>query len=183
MTHTCCRRRRSTQQLLEVYSQASGTLRIFLGVDSSAAKPDRAAPASGQRSRFLAGSIAAQQIRAFVRPTLPGTLWIAEVDLHIRDHRKLLVLRHLRSAIPRQRAAQGCRNFKNLFAQCAGSLWSKNSDLLKRREFLSVLGFVAHSLPQALPHKIYYRHRPQGQDLPYPLGSFKLRIVQRNEVE
>jgi hypothetical protein len=28
-------------------------------------------------------------------------------------------------------------------------LWSKNSDVLKRREFLSVLSFVDNSLPQA----------------------------------
>jgi hypothetical protein len=31
---------------------------------------------------------------------------------------------------------------------------SKNSDVLKGREFLCVLGFVANSLPQALLHKI-----------------------------
>lgn len=34
------------------------------------------------------------------------------------------------------------KNGKNL-------LWSKKSDVLRRREFLSVLGFVANSLPQA----------------------------------
>src|SRR5215472_11333145 len=33
-----CRLRRSTQHLREVYSQESGTLRFFVGVDSSAAR-------------------------------------------------------------------------------------------------------------------------------------------------
>jgi hypothetical protein len=34
---------------------------------------------------------------------LPGTLWIAEVDLHIRGYREVLVLGHLQSAVPGQR--------------------------------------------------------------------------------
>jgi hypothetical protein len=34
---------------------------------------------------------------------LPGTLWIAEVDLHFRGYRKILVLGHLQSAVPCQR--------------------------------------------------------------------------------
>src|ERR1700689_270918 len=44
-----------------------------------------------------------EQIGVFIAAALPGTLWIAEVDLHIRGHRKLLVLGHLQSAIPSQR--------------------------------------------------------------------------------
>src|SRR5215469_4643995 len=59
-----------------------------------------------------------EQIRVFVRTTLPWTLWIAEVDAHIRCYRKLLVFRHLQPAIPGQRASQGCRKFTNVFAQC-----------------------------------------------------------------
>jgi hypothetical protein len=33
-----------------------------------------------------------QQIGVFVGPALPGTLWIAEVDLHIRRYREVFVL-------------------------------------------------------------------------------------------
>jgi hypothetical protein len=58
-----------------------------------------------------------QQIRVFVRATLPRTL-LAEVHLHIRGHGKLFVFRHFQSAIPRQRAPQGRRKFANVFAQC-----------------------------------------------------------------
>ena len=36
-----------------------------------------------------------QQIGVFVRAALPGTLRIAEVDLHLRSYRKVLVFRHL----------------------------------------------------------------------------------------
>src|SRR5689334_20684343 len=58
-----------------------------------------------------------EQIGVFVCATLPGALWIAEVDLHIGSNRKRLVLGHLQSAIPRQRAPQGCRKLTNAFAQ------------------------------------------------------------------
>ena len=58
-----------------------------------------------------------EPICIFIRSTLLGTLWIAEVDLHIRGYRKLLVLGHLQPAIPGQRAAQGRRKFTNVFAQ------------------------------------------------------------------
>ena len=44
-----------------------------------------------------------EQIGVFIAAALPGTLWSAEVDLHIPRHRKLLVLGHLQSAIPSQR--------------------------------------------------------------------------------
>src|SRR5580700_4505882 len=44
-----------------------------------------------------------EQIGVFIAAALPGTLWIAEVDLHIRGYRKLLVLGHLQTAIPGQR--------------------------------------------------------------------------------
>src|SRR5271168_2715568 len=45
-----------------------------------------------------------QQICIFVCSTLPGTLRITEINLHLRRHRKVLVFRHLQSAVPRQRA-------------------------------------------------------------------------------
>jgi hypothetical protein len=46
--------------------------------------------------RFPWGSIALdKKIRVFVRASLPGTLRIAEVNLHIRSYRKFLVFRHL----------------------------------------------------------------------------------------
>src|SRR5712692_6217616 len=53
-----CRLRRSTQRLLEVYSQGSGILRFFSVVHSSAARPGRAALANRQTGRCLGGSIA-----------------------------------------------------------------------------------------------------------------------------
>jgi hypothetical protein len=58
-----------------------------------------------------------QQIRIFVRATLPGTLRIAEVDLHICGYRKFLVLRHLQSTIQRQRASQRSGKFTNMPTQ------------------------------------------------------------------
>ena len=58
-----------------------------------------------------------QQIRIFVRATLPGTLRIAEVDLNICGYRKFLVLRHLQSTIPRQRASQRSGKFTNMPTQ------------------------------------------------------------------
>ena len=45
------------QHLREVYSQESGILRSFLGVDSSAVRPRRAALERWGTGRFLAGSI------------------------------------------------------------------------------------------------------------------------------
>ena len=59
-----------------------------------------------------------QQVGVFVRATLPGTLRIAEVDLHIRSYRKVLVFGHLQSAIPGQRAPQGSGEFTNMPTQC-----------------------------------------------------------------
>src|SRR5215472_6622391 len=53
-----CQLRRSTQHLLGVYSQGSGILKFFLDVDSSAARPGRAALESRQTGRFPWGSIA-----------------------------------------------------------------------------------------------------------------------------
>jgi len=50
-----------------------------------------------------------QQIGILVGAALPRTLWIAEVDLHIRRYRELLVLGHLQPTVPWQRASQGCR--------------------------------------------------------------------------
>jgi hypothetical protein len=40
------------------------------------------------------------------------------IDLHIRSYRKVLVSRHLQSAIPRQRAPQGSGEFTNMPTQC-----------------------------------------------------------------
>lgn len=39
-----------------------------------------------------------EQISVFVRATMPGTLWIGEVDLQIGGYRKLFVFGHLQSA-------------------------------------------------------------------------------------
>jgi IS30 family transposase len=50
-----------------------------------------------------------KEVGVFVRAAPPGTLRIAEIDLHIRSDRKVLVSGHLQSAIPRQRAPQGNR--------------------------------------------------------------------------
>jgi hypothetical protein len=58
-----------------------------------------------------------QQICIFVSSTLPGTLRITEINLHIRRHRKVLVFRHLQSAVPRQRAFQRSREFANMLTQ------------------------------------------------------------------
>src|SRR5262249_4570516 len=58
-----------------------------------------------------------EQVRTFVRATLPGTLRIAKINLHIRRHCKLLVLGHLQSAIPGQRAAQRRRKFTDMLTQ------------------------------------------------------------------
>src|SRR5580700_5560083 len=54
-----CRLRRSTQHSLGVYSQESRTLKFFLDVGSSAARPGRAALETRGTDRFLAGNIAA----------------------------------------------------------------------------------------------------------------------------
>src|SRR5271154_3315397 len=54
-----CQFRWSTQHLLAVYSQGFGILKFFWGVDSSAARPGRAALENSRTGRYLAGSIAA----------------------------------------------------------------------------------------------------------------------------
>ena len=58
-----------------------------------------------------------QQVGVFVRATLPGTLRIAKVHLHIGGYRKVFVFRHIQSAIPGQRAAQRRRKFTNMLTQ------------------------------------------------------------------
>ena len=58
-----------------------------------------------------------QQIGVFVRAALPGALRIAEVDLHIHSYRKVLVFRHLQSAVPRQRAFQRSGEFANMLTR------------------------------------------------------------------
>jgi hypothetical protein len=57
-----CRLRWSTQHLLGVYSQEPRSLEFFLDVDSSAARPGRAALEKRATGRFLAGSIRIQLI-------------------------------------------------------------------------------------------------------------------------
>src|SRR5882762_6738115 len=54
-----CRLKRSMQHLLAVYSQEFEIPESFLDVDSSAARPGRAALERWETSPFLAGSIAA----------------------------------------------------------------------------------------------------------------------------
>ena len=49
-----------------------------------------------------------QAVGVLVCSSLPGTVRIAEVDLHIRSYREALVFGHLQPAIPRQRPPQGC---------------------------------------------------------------------------
>src|SRR5260370_39649673 len=58
LSESGCRLRRSTQHLPEVYSQGSGILGSFAVVDSSAARPGRAALGKSQTGQCLAGSIA-----------------------------------------------------------------------------------------------------------------------------
>src|SRR5271154_2307135 len=54
-----------------------------------------------------------EQIGVFVGAALPGTLWIAKVDLHLRGYRKLLVLGPLQPAVPGQRTFQRSGEFTN----------------------------------------------------------------------
>src|SRR4029077_4101970 len=61
----------------------------------------------GRQVGASAEVLSQQQIGVFVRAALPRTLRIAEVDLDVRGYREGLVLGHLQSAIPRQRASQG----------------------------------------------------------------------------
>src|SRR5882762_4576296 len=58
-TSNPCRLKRSMQHLLAVYSQEFEIPESFLDVDSSAARPGRAALERWETSPFLAGSIAA----------------------------------------------------------------------------------------------------------------------------
>jgi hypothetical protein len=89
-----CQLRRSTQHLPGVYSQGSRTLRSFSVVDSGAARPGRAAPGNRRTGRCPGGSIVAAAAR------------------------EGLVLGHLQSAIPRQRASQSGGKLTNVPAQC-----------------------------------------------------------------
>ena len=123
------------QHLPGVYSLGSEIPESFLGVDSSAVRLGRAAIESSQRDPYLWEVLPQQQIRVFVRPTLPGTLWIAEVDLHIGSYRKVLVFRHLQSAIPRQRAPQGSGKFANM--PTPGIICSKTPASGSRRRWRS----------------------------------------------
>ena len=113
-----CRLRRSTQHLLAVYSQEFQSPAFFSGVDSGAARPGRDALASGQIGQCLAGSIAATADSCFRSSHAARDFVDRRSRPAHRGYRKLLVLGHLQSAIPRQRASQGCRKFANMFAQC-----------------------------------------------------------------
>src|SRR5262249_32478517 len=73
------------------------------------------------RDRSQVGSsrevLSEEKIGVFVRSTLPGTLRIAEINLHICSYRKLLVFGHLQSAVPGQRASQRRRKFTDMLTQ------------------------------------------------------------------
>ena len=76
-------------------------------------------PMLGNSSQIRAfwEELANQAIGVFIRATLPGTLWIAQIDLHIGSNRKRLVPGQLQSAIPGQRAAQPRWKFPNTLTQ------------------------------------------------------------------
>jgi hypothetical protein len=90
-----CRLRWSTQHWPAVYSREFRSLRFFWGVDSSAARPGRVALGMDRQVSSLREVLPQQEIRVFVRAALPGTLWITEVDLHIRRYGEVFVLGHL----------------------------------------------------------------------------------------
>jgi hypothetical protein len=58
-----------------------------------------------------------QAIGVFVAATLPGTVWIAEIDLRAGGDGEALVVSHLLAAIPGQRAAQLLRQFAQVFTE------------------------------------------------------------------
>jgi hypothetical protein len=78
----------------------------FWDVDSSAARPGRAALERWGTGRFLEESIVALVDWCFVRAALPGTLRIAEVHFHIGGHCKRLVLGHLQCMVRRRFASE-----------------------------------------------------------------------------
>src|SRR5580704_6095778 len=47
-----------------------------------------------------------QAVGVLVAAALPGTAWIAEVNLHVGGNRESLVARHLPALVPRQGASQ-----------------------------------------------------------------------------
>lgn len=59
-----------------------------------------------------------QPVGIFIRATLPGLVWIAEVDLDIRGEREVSVLGHFAATIPRQRPVQLLRQATGAFDQC-----------------------------------------------------------------
>src|SRR5258705_2657926 len=98
----------------EVYLQESRSLRFFLAVIQAQRDLVELRLRDGRQVGSSREVLAQQQICIFVCATLPGTLRIAKVDLHIRSYRKILVLRHLQSAVPRQRAFQPSRELTNM---------------------------------------------------------------------
>lgn len=46
--------------------------------------------------------LAEQPIGIFIRPPLPGTVWITKIDFHLCRDRQLLVCSHFHPSIPRQ---------------------------------------------------------------------------------
>src|SRR4030095_5537488 len=57
---------------------------------------------------FLGKILSQQAVGVFVRCSLPGAVWITEIDFHIRSYREGLVFGHFQPAVPRQRASQWC---------------------------------------------------------------------------
>src|SRR5580700_5413236 len=112
----------STQHFLEVYSQECENLKFVVGVDLSAALLCSDPTGNSRLGLCSSGSIVVEPVCVFVRATLPGTLRITEVDLHIRGHRKVLVFGHLQSPVPGQRASQSSGKFTNVFTQCPHNL-------------------------------------------------------------
>src|ERR1700735_5883604 len=108
-----CQRRRSTQHFVEVYSLEFGILKFFWDADLTAAPLGPDPLAYSRTGQFSSGSIAPGADCVFVGAPLPGTLWIAEVDLPLRGYRKLLVLGTLQSAIPGQRTFERRRKFSD----------------------------------------------------------------------
>jgi hypothetical protein len=87
-------------------------------VDSSAARPGRAALENSQTGRFLAGSIAVRADWCFRSCHAARDFADRRSRPAHRSYRKVLVFGHLQSAIPRQRAPQGSGEFTNMPTQC-----------------------------------------------------------------
>ena len=58
-----------------------------------------------------------QAVGILIAAALPGTAWIAEIDLHVGGDGEALVVSHLLASIPGQRAAQFLRQFAHVFTE------------------------------------------------------------------